>query len=44
MRVKRSLKSTEVVDVLTDLFILREPRKFIRSDNGAELIAEKVRT
>ena len=31
------------VDALTDLFILRRPPKFIRSDNGPEFIAEKVR-
>ena len=43
IRVKRKLNSTDVVDALTGLFILRGPRKFIRSDNGAEFIAEKVR-
>ncbi len=44
IRVKRRLNSTDVVDALTDLFILRGPPKFIRSDNGAEFVAEKVRT
>jgi hypothetical protein len=44
IRVKRRLKSTEVVDALSNLFILRGPRKCIRFDNGAELIAEKVRS
>ncbi len=34
MRVKRKLKSVDVVDVLTDLFILTRPPAFIRSDNG----------
>ena len=43
IRVKRRLNSTDVVDNLTDLFILRGPPKFIRSDNGAEFIAKKVR-
>ena len=43
IRVKRKLNSTDVVDALTDLFILRGPPKLIRCDNGAELIAEKVR-
>ena len=43
IRVKRKLNSTDVVDVLTDLFILRGPPEFIRSDNGAEFIAKKVR-
>ncbi len=31
--VKRRLNSTDVVDALTDLFILRGPPAFIRSDN-----------
>jgi transposase InsO family protein len=43
IRVKRKLNSTDVVDTLTDLFILRGPPRFIRPDNGAEFIAEKVR-
>ena len=43
IRVKRKLNSTDVVDALTDLFILRGPPVFIRSDNGAEFIARKVR-
>ena len=44
IRVKRRLNSTDVVDALTDLFSLRGPPKFIRSDNGDEFIVEKVRT
>ena len=43
IRVDRKLNSTDVVDALTDLFILRGPPEFIRSDNGPEFIAEKVR-
>ena len=43
MRVERKLNSTDVVDALTDLFILRGPPAFIRSDNGPEFIAQKVR-
>ncbi len=43
IKVKRRLNSTDVVDALTDLFKLRGPPKFIRSDNGAEFIAKKVR-
>ena len=43
IRVERKLNSTDVVDALTDLFILRGPPEFIRSDNGPEFIAEKVR-
>ena len=33
IKVKRRLNSTDVVDALTDLFILRGPPEFIRSDN-----------
>jgi transposase InsO family protein len=43
IRVKRKLNSTDVVDALTDLLILRGPPEYIRSDNGAEFIAKKVR-
>jgi putative transposase len=42
IRVKRKLNSTDVVDALTDLFILRGQPEYIRSDNGAEFIAKKV--
>jgi transposase InsO family protein len=41
--VARKLNSTDVVDALTDLFILRGPPAFIRSDNGPEFIAQNVR-
>jgi transposase InsO family protein len=43
VRVKRKLNSTDVVDALTDLFIVRGVPSFIRSDNGLEFIAEIVR-
>ena len=43
IRVDRKLNSTDVLDALTDLFILRGPPEFIRSDNGPEFIARKVR-
>ena len=43
IRVKRKLNSVDVIDVLTDLFILRGPPAYIRSDNGAEFTAEAVR-
>ena len=33
IRVKRKLNSVDVVDALTDLFIMRGPLEFIRSDN-----------
>ena len=34
IRTGRKLNSVDVVDALTDLFILRGPPTFIRSDNG----------
>jgi len=43
IRLKRKLNSTEVIGALTDLFILRGAPAYIRSDNGAEFIAEAVR-
>ena len=43
IRVDRKLNSTDLVDALKDLFILRGAPEFIRSDNGAEFIAKKVR-
>lgn len=43
IRVRRKLCSTDVIDVLTDLFIMRGPPAYIRSDNGPEFVAEAVR-
>ncbi len=43
IRVDRKLNSTDVLDALTDLFILRGPPEYIRSDNGSEFIAQKAR-
>ncbi|MEM9435284.1 MAG: IS3 family transposase, partial [Pseudomonadota bacterium] len=43
IRVKRKLNSTDVIDALTDLFILRGVPAYIRSDNDPECIAEAVR-
>ena len=43
IRVDRKLNSTDVVDALTGLFILRGAPEYIRSDNGPEFIAKKVR-
>ena len=42
-RVKRKLNSTDVIDALTNLFILRGVLAYIRSDNGPEFVAEVVR-
>jgi putative transposase len=44
IRVARKLKSTDVIDVLSDLFILRGVPAHIRSDNGPEFIAKSVQT
>ena len=38
----RKLKSIDVIDVLSDLFILRGVPGHIRSDNGPEFIAKAV--
>ena len=43
IRVKRKLNSTDVIDSLTDLFILRGPPAYVRSDNGPEFVAQAVR-
>jgi putative transposase len=43
IRIDRRLNSTAVIDVLTDLFILRGVPGHVRSDNGPEFIAKAVR-
>lgn len=43
IRIDRKLNSTDVIDVLSDLFILRGVPRYIRSDNGPEFVAEAVR-
>ena len=43
IRVKRKLNSTDVIDALTDLLIVRGVPAYSRSDNGLEFIAEAVR-
>ena len=42
IRVSRRLNSADVIDVLSDLFILRGVPAHIRSDNGPEFIAKAV--
>ena len=42
IRVARKLKATDVIDVLSDLFILRGVPGHIRSDNGPEYVAKAV--
>jgi putative transposase len=41
--IDRKLKSADVIDVLSDLFILRGVPGHIRSDNGPEFVAKAVR-
>ena len=43
IRVRRKLSSVDVIDVLTDLFLLRGVPGYIRSDNGPEFVAGAVR-
>jgi len=44
LKVARSLKSEDVLEVLDDLFIRRGIPEHIRSDNGSEFTAEVVRS
>jgi putative transposase len=43
IRVNRRLKTVDVIDVLSDLFILRGVPEHVRSDNGPEFIAKALR-
>ena len=43
IRVERKLKAVDVIDVLTDLFILRGIAGHIRSDYGPEFIDKALR-
>ena len=43
IRVRRRLSSTDVIEVLTDLCLLRGIPAYIRSDNGPEFVAAAVR-
>jgi transposase InsO family protein len=42
IKVKRSMKSQDVLETLSELFLLRGIPEFIRSDNGSEFIAKAV--
>ena len=44
IRVARKLKGADVIDVLSDLFILRGVPGHVRSDNGPEVVAKAVQT
>ncbi len=43
IRVARRPKAADVIDVLSDLFILRGVPSHVRSDNGPEFVAQGVR-
>jgi putative transposase len=43
IRVKRNLRSEDVLECLTELFCIRGIPKHIRSDNGSEFTAKRVR-
>jgi putative transposase len=43
IRVGRQLKAADVIDVLSDLFILRGVPGYVRSDNGPEFAATAVK-
>ena len=42
IKIARKLRSTDVIDVLSELFILRGVPEHIRSDNGTEFVAKAV--
>ena len=42
IRVSRRLNSTDAIDVLSDLFILRGAPEYVRSYNGPEFVAKAV--
>jgi putative transposase len=42
IRNNQKLKSSVVIDILSDLFILRGAPEHIRSDNGSEFVAKVV--
>ncbi len=44
IRVARNLKEADVIDVLSDFFILRGVPGHVRSDNDLEFVAKAVRT
>jgi putative transposase len=44
VEVRRSFKATDVLDVLSELMLIRGTPRHIRSDNGPEFIARAIRT
>lgn len=43
LEVDRSITSADVIDVLAELFVVRGVPRHVRSDNGPEFIADRVR-
>lgn len=43
IRFARRLRATDVIDALSDIFILRGVPAYIRSDNGPEFVAQALR-
>jgi putative transposase len=43
LEVARSMTAADVIDVLTELFVIRGVPRHIRSDNGPEFIAKAIR-
>lgn len=43
LEVERSMKAVDVLDVLTELLLIRGAPRHIRSDNGPEFIAQAIR-
>jgi len=43
LEVERSLKATDVIEVLSQVFLIRGVPNYIRSDNGPEFIAHAIR-
>jgi hypothetical protein len=42
IRVRPEISSVDVIGALTDLFILRGPPLYIRSDSGPEVVVNSV--
>ncbi len=43
MEVERSLTTADVIDILAQVFLIRDVPRFIRSDSGPEFIAPAIR-
>ena len=43
IRINRRLKAIDVIDSLSDPFIVRGAPEYVRSDNGPEFVAKAVR-